>query len=85
MAIPITSEPARLSAMLALETEQDPKGEEDEGEGEDLIENMEADYQHIAELDQYDAAMLDERKYQGMTFDERKLAEEEVRGLMMLN
>ena len=34
MAIPITSEPARLSAMLALETEQDPKGEEDEGEGE---------------------------------------------------
>ena len=34
LVIPITSEPARLSAMLALETEQDPKGEEDEGEGE---------------------------------------------------
>ena len=50
---------------------------EDEGEGEDLIENMEADYQQIAELDQYDSQMLDDRKYQGMTFDERKLAEEE--------
>ena len=32
--IPITSEPARLSAILALETEQDPEGEEREGEGE---------------------------------------------------
>jgi len=50
---------------------------EDEGEGEDLIENMEADYQQISELDQYDSAMLDDKKYQGMTFDERKLAEEE--------
>ena len=34
LVIPITSEPARLSAMLALGTEQDPEGEEDEGEGE---------------------------------------------------
>ena len=34
LVISITSEPARLSAMLALETEQGPEGKEDEGEGE---------------------------------------------------
>ena len=34
----------------------------DEEEGEDLLENAEQDYQHIAELDTYDASMLDSRE-----------------------
>ena len=33
----------------------------DEEEGEDLLENAEQDYQHIAELDTYDESMLDNR------------------------
>ena len=33
----------------------------DEEEGEDLLENAEQDYQHIAELDTYDESMLDSR------------------------
>lgn len=57
--------------------DDDASEDEDEGEGEDLMENMDADYQRIGELDTYDATMLDDRQYAGMTLEARKRAEEE--------
>ena len=51
--------------------------EEEDPEGEDLLENAAADYQRIEGLDRYDAANLDNRAYGEMTLDQRRAAEEE--------
>ncbi len=51
--------------------------EEEDPEGEDLLENAAADYQRIEGLDRYDAANLDNRAYGEMTLEQRRAAEEE--------
>ncbi len=43
--------------------EDDDHPPSDEEEGEDLMENAEADYQAIPELDTYDTRILDNREY----------------------
>jgi Mini-chromosome maintenance protein 2 len=48
-------------------------------DGEDLMENMDADYVPIAELDQYDPAQLDRREYGDMDYDQRQEAERVMR------
>jgi Mini-chromosome maintenance protein 2 len=48
-------------------------------DGEDLMENMDADYVPIAELDQYDPALLDRREYGDMDYDQRQEAERVMR------
>ena len=50
-------------------------GEEDD-EGEDLLENVEDDYQAIPALDTYGKEGLDERDYDLMDYDQRLQAEE---------
>ncbi|EER16710.1 DNA replication licensing factor MCM2, putative [Perkinsus marinus ATCC 50983] len=52
--------------------------EEDEGEGEDLMDNMEEDYRPMPELDRYDPRMLDEQEY-GDDAGARRRAERELR------
>jgi DNA replication licensing factor MCM2 len=47
-------------------------------DGEDLMENMEADYVAIPELDTYDLGNLDQREYGAMDFDARRAAEMEI-------
>ncbi len=47
-------------------------------DGEDLMENMEADYVAIPELDTYDLGNLDQREYGAMDFDARRAAEVEI-------
>ncbi|KAM3574659.1 hypothetical protein VYU27_003385 [Nannochloropsis oceanica] len=47
-------------------------------DGEDLMENMEADYVAIPELDTYDMGNLDQREYGAMDFDARRAAEVEI-------
>jgi hypothetical protein len=51
--------------------------DDDEEDGEDLLDNAELDYQRISELDTYDASMLDSRQYSAMSVEQRKKAEEE--------
>jgi len=51
-------------------------GAEDEDEGEDLMENIEDDYQHIPALDTYGKEGIDEREYDQMDYDQRLQAEE---------
>ena len=49
-----------------------------EGEGEDLMENMEKDYEPKPELDDYEEEGLDEGEYSEMDAEERKKADEEM-------
>jgi DNA replication licensing factor MCM2 len=50
--------------------------EEDDDEGEDLLENIEEDYQAIPALDTYGKEGMDERQYEDMDFEQRLQAEE---------
>lgn len=62
-------------------TDEDPDGLDaglSDEEGEDLMENMEADYVAIPELDTYDMGNLDHREYSAMDFDARRAAEAEI-------
>lgn len=54
--------------------------DDEEEEGEDLLdeEYLEQDYVPIPELDQYDAALLDEREYGAMDLSARREAEREI-------
>jgi len=52
--------------------------EEDEIDGEDLIENADKDYQRIAALDTYATEGLDDREYEGIGASERMAAEGEI-------
>ena len=56
----------------------DDKPIESEGEGEDLMKDMEKDYVPIKELDEYEEQGLDEEEYSQMPLEERKLAEESL-------
>jgi DNA replication licensing factor MCM2 len=52
--------------------------QEEEEEGEDLLENAERDYQRIDALDHYGTEGMDERDYGGMDMEERRAAEAEL-------
>ncbi|KAJ3423492.1 DNA helicase [Anaeramoeba flamelloides] len=51
-----------------------------EEEGEDLFgdETLQKDYEYIAELDVYDPEMIDQNKYEQMSFGERRKAEKSL-------
>lgn len=51
---------------------------DDEGEGEDLLENAFQDYQRIEALDTYGREGIDDREYSGMTMEERMAAEQKI-------
>jgi DNA replication licensing factor MCM2 len=51
---------------------------EEEEDGEDLLDNMEKDYQRIEALDNYGSEGLDDRDYEAMDFDQRRAAEAEL-------
>jgi DNA replication licensing factor MCM2 len=57
---------------------QDEDYEEEEEDGEDLLDNMEKDYQRIEALDTYGSEGLDDRDYEAMDFDQRHAAEAEL-------
>ena len=50
---------------------------ESEGEGDDLIEDQEADYQAMPELDRYEEQHIDNREY-GLDLEARRRAEEDL-------
>ncbi|TMW61791.1 hypothetical protein Poli38472_010854 [Pythium oligandrum] len=52
--------------------------DEEEDEGEDLVENAAMDYRRMETLDRYDAAQLDDRQYDEMDTDTRLRVEEEL-------
>jgi len=52
--------------------------EEEEGQGEDLLENAFRDYQRIEALDVYGTEGIDDKDYGDMNVDERRAAEEEL-------
>ena len=52
--------------------------QEEEEEGEDLLENAEKDYQRIDALDHYGTEGIDDRDYGGMDIEERRAAEAEI-------
>jgi DNA replication licensing factor MCM2 len=57
----------------------DPVDEiEEEGDGEDLLENAYSDYQRIEALDNYGREGIDDRDFDGMDYDEREAAEAEI-------
>ena len=51
---------------------------EDEGEGEDLLDNAFQDYQRIDALDTYGREGIDDRDYRNMDMDERMAAERQI-------
>lgn len=53
-------------------------GDEDPEEGEDLMENMAADYVHDPEQDRYDPDMLDDGEHEPLTMAQRRAAEMEM-------
>ncbi len=59
-------------------SDDDGEGVSDEGEGEDLEENVEADYVAIPGLDTYDPSLMDKREYETMGVKDRLAAEEEL-------
>ena len=58
--------------------EDDDQPIESEGEGEDLMKDMEIDYVPIKELDEYEEQGLDEEEYSQMAYEERKKAEKSL-------
>ena len=58
--------------------EDDDQPIESEGEGEDLMKDMEKDYVPIKELDEYEEQGLDEEEYSQMAYEERKKAEKSL-------
>ncbi len=59
-------------------SDNDGEGVSDEGEGEDLEENMDADYVAIPGLDTYDPTLMDKREYGPTDVKDRMAAEEEL-------
>ncbi len=66
------------SILLPGDHSDDDGGVSDEGEGEDLDENMEADYVAIPGLDTYDPSLMDKREYETMDVKDRMAAEFEL-------
>ena len=54
------------------------ENEEEEGDGEDLLENAISDYQRIEALDTYGREGIDDKDYGGMDYDERMAADSEI-------
>lgn len=52
--------------------------QEEEEDGEDLLDNAERDYQRIAALDTYGTEGLDDREYDAMDIDQRRAVEQEL-------
>ncbi|RHY79604.1 hypothetical protein DYB31_016766, partial [Aphanomyces astaci] len=52
--------------------------DEEDDEGEDLIENAQDDYKRMDTLDQYDMGQLDDRRYDAIDDDTRRRVEEEL-------
>ncbi|KAF0700905.1 Aste57867_8591 [Aphanomyces stellatus] len=52
--------------------------DEEEDEGEDLLENAMGDYKRMDTLDQYDMGQLDDRRYDAIDEDTRRRVEEEL-------
>ena len=67
-----------LDRDAAIDMEVDPYYEEDEGEGEDLIENAMKDYQRIDALDTYGTEGIDDREYESMDREKRLAADAEI-------
>ena len=62
-AAPLANEAGDDEAAPDMADDPAPSEEED---GEDLLQNPEADYQRIEALDKYDEEMLDKREYRGI-------------------
>jgi hypothetical protein len=60
-----------------LESHRSEQGatDDEEGSGEDLMENLVDDYRDMGQLDAYDSQMLDERSYDDADPDARRAAE----------
>jgi DNA replication licensing factor MCM2 len=59
-----------------MEIEEEEKSGSSEGEGDDLMENLEKDYEPIPELDEYQREGLDDEQYSQMDPEERKRVED---------
>jgi len=70
---PEAEEEARRYLGTAVDVE-----EEEEGEGEDLLENIYQDYQPISALDTYGREGIDDKDYGNIGYDERAAAESEI-------
>ena len=79
-----TPEPGRRVRRRVAESDDEDEGPvhdqdfevpSDEEEGEDLMENIQADYEAIPELDRYDPTLLDKRQYDEMTAGASELSE----------
>ncbi|OQS03772.1 DNA replication licensing factor Mcm2 [Thraustotheca clavata] len=66
-------EEARLAREEAMYFSQD-----EESEGEDLLENAEGDYRRMDALDTYDIGQLDDRRYDTIDEETRRRVEEEL-------
>ena len=61
-----------------VQIDDDDQQIESEGEGDDLMKDMEKDYVPIKELDEYEEQGLDEEEYSEIAVEERKKAEKEL-------
>lgn len=53
-------------------------GNSEDDDGEDILENMDRDYEHRPELDRYDARGIDDQLQQELSLDGRAHAEEDL-------
>jgi len=61
-----------------VQIDDDDQPIESEGDGEDLMQDIEKDYVPIKELDEYEEQGLDEEEYSDMAVEERKKVEKEL-------
>ena len=62
----------------AVDHDEDALVQEEEEDGEDLLENMERDYQRIEALDTYGTEGIDDRDFGAMDEEQRRAAEKEL-------
>lgn len=67
------NEEAEEDNFVISEDDQIAASEED---GEDLMDNLDKDYEFVEKLDEYDYDDLDERSYSNMSIDAKRRAEE---------
>lgn len=72
----VESQPIQDNVILGNDDED--YREEEEEDGEDLLDNAERDYQRIAALDTYGTEGLDDREYDAMDIDQRRAVEQEL-------
>jgi DNA replication licensing factor MCM2 len=71
-------EEAQEDYNIAVDQDQDIHSENENDDGEDIIENMEDDYHFIKNLDQYDYNELDENDYSDISLNAKRKAEQEI-------